>query len=395
MEQHLEDLRQQLAYREHILQSKLTERSRQWETWSIPQRELFSLETGELRGEIQGLREQVTLAVSKQEEIRTRARSQPFGQRLFSKDETAEMHRKLSIPVRADDVSTRQGGQRGELVYLETHKAIEKAREVLGFNFAIEISGEPQILYRDVNASGKQLLCMKARVRVTLANGSFHEDVGVSSSHLSDPIEAVKIATKACVSDAIKRSLSHFGPALGSCLRDREFINEFIHEVRHQQKASSTQQSARKAQKMTTNFNAPSSNQPVPQPKPPLPMQQQQHRQQQHVAMPHSGNVQNSMPHSGNAQNPMPRSGNAQNPMPMQRNLLCAPGEVAPHSTGSLSEVSSDTPAHKEELLNIPSTSLHQRTTAPQQGLQVKENLPQKEGHEMRVAPLFKYDEAI
>ena len=42
---------------------------------------------------------------------------------------------------------------------------------------------------------------------------------------MNDPVEAVKMATKACVSDSIKRTLQHFGPALGSCLRDKEWVS--------------------------------------------------------------------------------------------------------------------------------------------------------------------------
>ena len=66
---------------------------------------------------------------------------------------------------------------------------------------------------------------MKAIVRVTLANGCYHEDVGIGSSTLPDPVEAVKVASKGCVSDSIKRTLQHFGPALGSCLRDKEWVS--------------------------------------------------------------------------------------------------------------------------------------------------------------------------
>ncbi len=112
------------------------------------------------------------------------------------------------------------------MAYLETHKAIEKAREIFGLeDLSIEVRSEPTVLVQSTAAGGKSSVCMKAVVRVTLSNGCFHEDVGVSSSTMGDAVEAAKMAAKACVSDGIKRALQHLGPALGSCLKDKEFVS--------------------------------------------------------------------------------------------------------------------------------------------------------------------------
>ena len=85
---------------------------------------------------------------------------------------------------------------------------------------SLEIRGEPSLIFQQNNK-----IVMKAIVRITLANGCFHEDVGIGVSVLSDPSDAIRMAAKAAVSDSIKRTLQHFGPALGSCLRDKEWVS--------------------------------------------------------------------------------------------------------------------------------------------------------------------------
>ena len=146
----------------------------------------------------------------------------PYGLRTFSSERAKTIEDSLKVPLKREDVSTRLGGGRQEIIYLETHKAIDLARDIFGDDLAIEIRGEPAVLLENT-ANGRKTTCVRSIVRVTLANGCFHEDVGVSSSNLTDPVEAIKVATKASVSDGIKRALQHFGPALGSCLRDKRY----------------------------------------------------------------------------------------------------------------------------------------------------------------------------
>ena len=85
-------------------------------------------------------------------------------------------------------------------------------------------------------------------------NGCFHEDVGVSSSNLSDPIEAIKVATKASVSDGIKRALQHFGPALGSCLRDKRYKEKRSRStVEHEKRSRNTVEQEKSTQLNNAN----------------------------------------------------------------------------------------------------------------------------------------------
>jgi DNA recombination protein Rad52 len=145
-------------------------------------------------------------------------KSVEFGKREFSGSRFEEIQKRLAVPLGVDDVATRQAGGKSTVAYLETFKALEKAQEVFGFDLSLEIKSMPTLMHQQ---NGKT--AMRAVVRATLSNGCFHEDIGVGLSTLPDVAEAMRMAAKAAVSDSIKRTLQHFGPALGSCLKDKDF----------------------------------------------------------------------------------------------------------------------------------------------------------------------------
>ncbi|KAH9251703.1 hypothetical protein BASA81_010373 [Batrachochytrium salamandrivorans] len=233
MEEHLVGLREEVASKQLLLNEREQAREAEFSSWT----ELQSIKLQETREELFELKRQLNAALVAYNEVRAADRARPFGQRHLSAEKLKMFTEKLLVPLNRDEVATRQAGRGGDVVYLETHKAIEKAREIFGLSdLSIEVKSEPQVLFQS-SSNGKSSVCMKAVIRVTLANGCFHEDVGVSASNVGDPIEAVKIASKACVSDGIKRALQHLGPALGSCLRDKDFVS---HDLMTQQNHSAS-----------------------------------------------------------------------------------------------------------------------------------------------------------
>ncbi|KAI8867543.1 dsRNA-binding domain-like protein [Ramicandelaber brevisporus] len=61
-------------------------------------------------------------------------------------------------------------------------------------------------------------------MRVSLANGTFHDDVGFGATDNSaSKMQAFEKAKRAAVVDAIKRCLRTFGQVLGGCLYDKQF----------------------------------------------------------------------------------------------------------------------------------------------------------------------------
>lgn len=81
---------------------------------------------------------------------------------------------------------------------------------------------------RQPNGRRRYLAIWTATVRVTLPDGSYHEDVGVGDHENSDPAKAIENCKKEAVSDALKRTLRLFGNALGNCLYDKSFTQQVV-----------------------------------------------------------------------------------------------------------------------------------------------------------------------
>lgn len=114
------------------------------------------------------------------------------------------------------------------MYYLETNKAIQLANEVFGFNGWSTAVQNIQIDYVDEQANtGKISLGLSVTMRITLKDGTYHEDVGYGSvDNMKGKAMAFEKAKKQGVSDAVKRTLRNFGSLLGSCLQDKEYLNK-------------------------------------------------------------------------------------------------------------------------------------------------------------------------
>ena len=208
MEVQINRLNRSIAEKQGVLAEKERERKASWSMWDASLRELSVIEIKEIREDLFEMKRQLGSALGSTQD--------PFGQRRMSEMRMEAIH---NAPLQKKDVSFRSGPGGGKVCYLETHHVIEAARDIFGFDYAIEIRSPPSILFQQAK-EGKHIVCMQSIVRVSLSNGCFHEDVGVSSITNSDVAEAIKVASKSCVSDGIKRTLKHFGPAFGSCIKE-------------------------------------------------------------------------------------------------------------------------------------------------------------------------------
>jgi DNA repair and recombination protein RAD52 len=74
---------------------------------------------------------------------------------------------------------------------------------------------------------GKYSIGISSVVRVTLKDGSYHEDCGYGSiEHCRQKAAAFEKAKKESVTDALKRTLRHFGNALGNCVYSKEYLKK-------------------------------------------------------------------------------------------------------------------------------------------------------------------------
>lgn len=78
----------------------------------------------------------------------------------------------------------------------------------------------------DSVGDGKFNVGVSAIVRITLRNGSSHEDVGYGKiENCRSKADALDKCKKEAVTDALKRTLRTFGNLMGNCLYDKSYLN--------------------------------------------------------------------------------------------------------------------------------------------------------------------------
>lgn len=75
--------------------------------------------------------------------------------------------------------------------------------------------------------NGKISLGLSTIVRVTLKDGTFHEDIGYGHiENCKGKAAAFEKAKKEAATDALKRALRNFGNVLGNCLYDKDYLQK-------------------------------------------------------------------------------------------------------------------------------------------------------------------------
>ncbi|KAF2430723.1 hypothetical protein EJ08DRAFT_649514 [Tothia fuscella] len=157
----------------------------------------------------------------------------PFGESIprlstFTAQEIATLQSRLDKQLGPEYISTRSGPGGSKVSYITAEKVINLANEVFGFNGWSSGIRDVTIDYVDMDKStGKISLGCSIIVRVTLKDGTYHEDVGYGSiTNCSTKGAAFEKAKKEAATDAMKRALRSFGNVLGNCLYDKEYIGK-------------------------------------------------------------------------------------------------------------------------------------------------------------------------
>lgn len=146
-----------------------------------------------------------------------------FGTEAFSDAEKSRIQNILSQKLSKKELATRAGPGGTRLSYVENHMQINIANKIFGLGgWSSEIK-RVQTEFETKNG-GKYKVGKTAIVRVTLKDGSFHEDIGFGDATGNSPGQAIEKAVKEAVTDARKRSLRLFGDALGNCIYDKSFV---------------------------------------------------------------------------------------------------------------------------------------------------------------------------
>lgn len=120
-------------------------------------------------------------------------------------------------------VSSRSGGAAGSVSYIEGWKALNLANEIFGFNGWNSELISSTVDYFDTHGStGRYSLGLSVVVRVTIKDGTYHEDIGYGFiDNAKSKAMAFEKCKKEAFTDGIKRCLRCFGNVLGNCLYDK------------------------------------------------------------------------------------------------------------------------------------------------------------------------------
>ncbi|KAI8622286.1 hypothetical protein BC830DRAFT_752696 [Chytriomyces sp. MP71] len=149
-----------------------------------------------------------------------------FGQTGFSETERKRIDANLRKPLGPEYLATRAGPGGAKLSYIEGHRVISLAQEIFGFDGWSHSIVQTDIDFVDTARDGTAYsIGVSTIVRVTLKDGTSHEDVGYGYiENAKSKGMAFEKAKKESVTDGIKRALKSFGNALGNCVYDKRIL---------------------------------------------------------------------------------------------------------------------------------------------------------------------------
>ncbi|PNS14894.1 hypothetical protein CAC42_2123 [Sphaceloma murrayae] len=146
----------------------------------------------------------------------------------YTATEIATLQARLDKQLGPEYISNRSGNGGGKVHYIAGEKVINLANEVFGFNGWSSSIQNVQVDFVDENPhSGKVDLGLSVIVRVTLKDGTFHEDIGYGRiENCKGKGIAFEKAKKEGATDGLKRALRNFGKVLGNCLYDKDYLQK-------------------------------------------------------------------------------------------------------------------------------------------------------------------------
>lgn len=146
--------------------------------------------------------------------------------RQYTPEEHRRILQQLDKVLGPEYVSFRPGGGGQKVSYIEGWRALNLANEIFGFNgWSLELIGL-QVDYFDTHGNtGRILMGLLVVVRITIRDGTYHEDFGYGYiENAKNKAMAFEKCKKEAFTDGLKRCLRCFGNVLGNCLYDRTII---------------------------------------------------------------------------------------------------------------------------------------------------------------------------
>ncbi|TVY82433.1 DNA repair and recombination protein rhm52, partial [Lachnellula suecica] len=144
----------------------------------------------------------------------------------YTAQEIATLQSKLEKQLGPEYISSRAGPGGQKVWYLAAEKCIQLANDVFGFNGWSSQIMDVQVDFVDENPTTMKVsLGLSVIVRVTLRDGTFHEDIGYGHmENAKGKAAAFEKAKKEGTTDGLKRALKNFGNVLGNCIYDKEYV---------------------------------------------------------------------------------------------------------------------------------------------------------------------------
>ncbi|TQS33565.1 hypothetical protein Golomagni_06086 [Golovinomyces magnicellulatus] len=142
--------------------------------------------------------------------------------------EIATISSRLDKQLGPEYISSRAGPGGSRVHYLTAEKVIGLANEVFGFNGWSSSIQNIQVDFADENQQTQRVsVGLSVIVRITLRDGTFHEDIGYGSiENARGKAMAFEKAKKEGTTDALKRTLRSFGNVLGNCIYDQGYVKQ-------------------------------------------------------------------------------------------------------------------------------------------------------------------------
>ncbi|KAF4438490.1 DNA repair and recombination protein RAD52 [Fusarium austroafricanum] len=140
----------------------------------------------------------------------------------------ATISAKLDKQLGPEYISARAGPGGTKVHYLTAEKCITLANEVFGFNGWSSSIQNIQVDFADENPQTQRVsIGLSVIVRITLRDGTYHEDIGYGSiENAKGKAMAFEKAKKEGTTDGLKRALRNFGNVLGNCIYDKDYVKQ-------------------------------------------------------------------------------------------------------------------------------------------------------------------------
>ncbi|KAK3359086.1 hypothetical protein B0T25DRAFT_531917 [Lasiosphaeria hispida] len=145
---------------------------------------------------------------------------------VYTAQEIATLQSRLEKQLGPEYLSSRAGPSGQKVHYIAAEKCIALANEVFGFNGWSSSIQNIQVDFVDEHPQTLKIsLGLSVIVRVTLRDGTYHEDIGYGHiENCKGKAAAFEKAKKEGTTDGLKRALRNFGNVLGNCIYDKTYL---------------------------------------------------------------------------------------------------------------------------------------------------------------------------